>query len=264
MPDLLVPAIIAACALAVVHAVSPAMRFLQGVPRSAWLSIAGGVAVAYVFVHLLPELATGQERVSRAASGLQFHFAERHVYLIALAGLATFYGLQRLAEASKGDKPPTGNDVAASDGTRGRAMASDPEQSTSATVFWIHMASFGLYNGLIGYLLLHLEKRTLAGLVFFGVAMALHFVVTDFGLNEDHKVRFQRIGRWVLIVAVFLGLFVGYETEISDVAVSVLIAFLAGGVILNTLKEEVPTERRSRFWAFALGMAGYAALLLTL
>jgi hypothetical protein len=35
-------------------------------------------------------------------------------------------------------------------------------------------------------------------------------------------------------------------------------------VILNVLKEEVPSERQSRFWAFALGMAGYAALLLTL
>jgi hypothetical protein len=53
-------------------------------------------------------------------------------------------------------------------------------------------------------------------------------------------------------------------TELSALAVAVLVAFLAGGVILNVLKEEVPTERRSRFWAFALGMAGYAALLLTL
>ena len=53
-------------------------------------------------------------------------------------------------------------------------------------------------------------------------------------------------------------------TEISGVAIAVLTAFLGGGVILNVLKEEVPSERQSRFWAFALGMAGYATLLLTL
>ena len=47
-------------------------------------------------------------------------------------------------------------------------------------------------------------------------------------------------------------------------AITLLTAFLGGGVILNVLKEEVPSERQSRFWAFALGMAGYAALLLTL
>lgn len=41
-------------------------------------------------------------------------------------------------------------------------------------------------------------------------------------------------------------------------------AFLGGGVVLNVLKEEVPSERQSRFWAFAAGAAGYAALLLML
>jgi hypothetical protein len=43
----------------------------------------------------------------------------------------------------------------------------------------------------------------------------------------------------------------------------VLVALLAGGVILNVLKEEVPSERQSRFWAFAAGAAAYAGLLLT-
>jgi hypothetical protein len=98
--------------------------------------------------------------------------------------------------------------------------------------------------------------------VLFALAMALHFVVTDFGLTEDHEARFVRIGRWVLVAAVFVGLAIGAATELSEVAVAVLIAFLAGGVILNVLKEEVPTERRSRFWAFALGLAMYSALLL--
>jgi hypothetical protein len=36
---------------------------------------------------------------------------------------------------------------------------------------------------------------------------------------------------------------------------------MAGGVILNVLKEELPEERQSKFWAFALGAAIYAALL---
>ena len=60
------------------------------------------------------------------------------------------------------------------------------------------------------------------------------------------------------------GYLVGAATEISEAAIAVLTAFLAGGMILNVLKEEVPSQRQSRFWAFALGMAGYAALLLTL
>ncbi len=42
-----------------------------------------------------------------------------------------------------------------------------------------------------------------------------------------------------------------------------MFAFLAGGVVLNVLKEELPEDRKSRFSAFAVGSAAYAALLLT-
>lgn len=42
------------------------------------------------------------------------------------------------------------------------------------------------------------------------------------------------------------------------------VAFLSGGVILNVLKEELPEERASRFWAFALGGVAYAVILLAL
>jgi hypothetical protein len=256
MPFLLPASLAAVALLAVVHVVTPALRFLEGTPRSIWLSLAGGVSVAYVFVHLLPELAAGQETVGEAV-GAGAAFAERHVYLIALAGLAVFYGLDRLAKDSRSERQ--GAPVSAGRGPETRA-----EAGTSPGVFWIHMASFGVYNLLVGYLILHREVMTAAALTFFAVAMALHFVVNDYGLNEDHKGPYRRVGRWVLVVAVVVGFLVGAATEISEAAIAVLTAFLAGGVILNVLKEEVPSERQSRFWAFALGMAGYAALLLTL
>ena len=254
MSSLALAAIVAAALLAVVHIVTPLLHFLKGTPRSAWLSIAGGVSVAYVFVHLLPELAEGQKTVGRIAGGELF--AERHVYLIALVGLAVFYGLDRLAKSSRSERE--GAPVRSGRGNEAAAA------STSPAVFWIHIGSFAIYNALIGYLLLHREVTTLGALVFFTVAMALHFMVTDYGLNEDHKAAYRRIGRWVLVGAVLVGLAIGFVTEISKAAVAVLVAFLAGGVILNVLKEEVPSERQSRFWAFALGTAGYAALLLTL
>lgn len=247
-------AAMAAVLLAAVHVVTPSLKFLAGTPRSAWLSLAGGVSVAYVFVHLLPELAAGQETVGRIAGGKAF--AERHVYLIALTGLATFYGLDRLAKSSRSSQ----EGATVQSGRDGETAAA----GTSPHVFWIHIGSFAIYNGLIGYLLLHREVTTFGALAFFTVAMALHFTVTDYGLNEDHKAIYRRVGRWVLVAAVLLGFGIGLLAEISEAAIAVLVAFLAGGVILNVLKEEVPSERQSRFWAFALGTAGYAALLLAL
>ncbi|MEW6613364.1 MAG: hypothetical protein ACOY5C_11740 [Pseudomonadota bacterium] len=236
--------LIAALLLVSVHLFAGKLRFLEGIPRSRWLSAAGGVSVAYVFMHLLPELDRGQEVFRRLGV---LRFMESHAYLIALVGLITFYGLERLAKSSRHAQRSAG--------------AAD---ATSPQVFWLHMASFALYNGLVGYLLVHREQPGVISLVLFTVAMALHFVVTDFGLREDHKAAYTRVGRWILAAAIVAGWALGRATVISDLALVVLVAFLAGGVILNVLKEELPEERRSRFSAFLLGAGAYAVLLLAI
>lgn len=169
-------AALAALGLALVHIFAGKLRFLEGIPRSRWLSMAGGVSVAYVFLHLIPEVAEAQERVGEAVGNV-LGLAERHVYLIALFGLATFYGLDRLADGSRQDQREAGED-----------------DQTSAGVFWIHIASFAIYNLLIGYLLLHREERTLQALLLFFIAMALHFIVNDYGLHEHHKEQYRRAG----------------------------------------------------------------------
>ena len=242
MNTVIVVSLLAVVVLAVVHLFAGSMRFLAGTPRSVWLSIAGGVAVAYVFVHLLPDLAEEQEAI-----GETFSFLEYHVYLVALIGLAVFYGLERAAKIS-----------------RQRRRGADKEDSAGAGVFWLHVASFTVYNALIGYLLLHREQQGLRSLILFAFAMGVHFVVNDYGLREDHKGTYDRIGRWVLVAGIFAGWVVGLIFEVSEAALGVLFAFLAGSVIMNVLKEELPEERKSRFWAFALGAALYATILLAL
>lgn len=228
-------ALLCAFGLTLVHLFAHRLRFIRTMPRSRWLSGASGVSVAYVFVHLLPDLAEHQE----ALSELPFlAFLENHVYVMALAGLAVFYGLERLIKAD------------------------DADEHRSSGVFWLHVLSFSLYNFLIGYLLVHREEPGLRTLLFFFVAMALHFLVNDFGLRQDHKGLYSHYARWLLSAAVLLGWGVGASTEIADAALGLLFSFLAGGVVLNVLKEELPEERKSRFWAFALGTALYTALLL--
>lgn len=235
-----------AVALAVTHLLAGRMRFLDVMPRSRWLSAAGGISVAYVFVHLLPGLAEEQEAI-RAAVGEALAFVETHAYLVALLGLATFYGLERSVKASRRRRRNRGEEDAASSG-----------------VFWLHTASFTLYNALIGYLLLHREQPGVGGLLLFALAMAVHFVVNDYGLRKDHKGTYDRIGRWVLAGAVLAGWALGLVVEVSEAFLAVLFAFLAGGVIMNVLKEELPEERESSFWAFALGATLYAATLIVL
>jgi len=233
-----------AAGLAAIHLFSGRMRFLAVLPRSRWLSAAGGISVAYVFVHLLPDLA-GEQQTIREAAGENFTFLEYHVYLVALIGLAVFYGLERRAKVS-----------------RRRRRRAGEEDSTEAGVFWLHAASFTVYNALIGYLLLHREEPGTWSLVLFAFAMGVHFLVNDYGLRKDYKGSYDRVGRWVLAVGILVGWMVGLYFEVSEAATAVLFGFLAGGVIMNVLKEELPEERESRFWAFALGAAAYVVVLL--
>ncbi|MFC4174970.1 hypothetical protein ACFOYU_23415 [Microvirga sp. GCM10011540] len=205
--------------------------------------------MAYVFVHLLPDLAEHQETFQRRAEenpGLLSRF-ESHIYLIALIGLAVFYGLERLAR-----------------GSARREMAAGRERRPSRGAFWIHLGSFAIYNVLIGYLLLHREDPTWQGLAIFGIALGLHFVVNDQGLRESHGAVYDRQGRWILAVAPLVGWLTGVTTTIPDLGIAALFAFLAGGIVLNVLKEELPEERESRFSAFALGAGAYTALLLAI
>ena len=281
---MLIPSLIAVVALILIHVFAHMLKFLEGTPRSRWLSAAGGISLAYVFLHLLPELAEGQEVL--AAEGLGVAAIEFEVYGLALVGLLAFYGIERYVQTTE--------EVGRED--IDRAMASgvpmdDIEDPSEHPSFWLHLATFGLYNAVIGYLLVHRGGQghhgtdaehgaeaghaadaalvegglgsggELTSLATFAIAMALHFLVTDYGLREDFRQGWRKQGRWILSAALVVGWLLGLTTELPEIAVLGLIALLGGGVILNVLKEELPEERQSRFGALMLGAVGYAALL---
>ena len=304
---MLVPSLLAALLLVLVHTFAHRLKFLEGTPRSRWLSAAGGISLAYVFLHLLPELAEGQALL--AEEGLGLGLVEFEIYGLALIGLLAFYGIERAVQTH--NELGRGEIGAAEAGRGGGAVA--PEHPT----FWLHLATFALYNLIVGYLLLHrgsdegghgeardevetageaaavaagdagglgegsvdegglaeggaaiTEAPALAAgegdlsvLLTFATAMALHFLVTDYGLREDFREGWMQRGRWALSAAVLVGWALGALVALPELVILGAIALLGGGVILNVLKEELPEERQSRFGALVAGAAGYTALL---
>jgi hypothetical protein len=236
-------AFVLAASLAMVHLFAGRLLFLDSIPRNRWLSFGSGISVAYIFVHLLPELAQGQ-RTLEEVDGPLMAAIESHVWLVALSGLVVFYGIERAAKRAR----PAGSPGATDGGA-------------AAGVFWLHIGSFAAYNVVIGYLLMHRAEEGIRNMLVFWFAMLLHFVVNDFGLREHHRLDYTHVGRWVLALAVVGGWLLGVVIELSEPVVAVLIAFIGGGVVLNVLKEELPEERKSSFLSFAVGAAGYAAVL---
>ena len=85
--------------------------------------------------------------------------------------------------------------------------------------------------------------------------------VSNFGLREDQKDEYDRSGRWVLAAAVIIGWALGSAMPLPAFLMGFLFAFLAGSMVFNALKEELPEERQSRFWPLALGGTASAVLL---
>ncbi len=229
--------LIAAVLLVGVHLGAGSFRRLEHVPRSRWLSAAGGVALAYVFVHLLPELAAAQEAVETTGflSGL-----ERHLYVVALVGVLLFYSLEQLARRSK-------------------QRADEP---VSDRVGWVQIASYGAYNAIIGYVLARRGGTAQESLWLFSAAMAVHFVVNDHSLRQHHRRLYDRVGRWLVSTAILLGWSLAAFVQVGDAGIGPPLAFIAGGVVLNVLKDELPEERQSRLLPFVGAGSIYAALLL--
>lgn len=233
-----------AAAFSAIHLLAGTLSVLHRVPRNRWLSFAGGIAVAYIFLHVLPELSAHQTTFAELL-GLDPVAAESLVYGIALLGLAVFYGVERMAKTSRERSRMRGE---------GDRLQNGP--------LWIHVASFSVINLLIGYLLLHREETGAWSLGLYFVAMALHFLTSDFGMRQDHPQAYDRTGRWIIAAAVFGGWLLGVFVELHEVAIGLVFAFVAGGVVLNVLKEELPEERKSRFLPFFGGTALYAVLVI--
>ncbi len=233
-----------------VHLFAYRLAFLNRTPRSRWLSVCGGISLSYVFLHFMPELAEGQRLF---ADNSLVSWLEFDLYGLALIGLLAFYGLERAIQLS--------NDA---------GRTEDEQETHYHGLFWVHLASFATYNVITGYLLTQGgqasqnhggEAATDFALLTFALAMALHFLVTDFGLRKDFKRGYMMIGRFVLCVAIIAGFAIGVLVDLPEIVVLGTIALLGGGVILNVLKEELPAERQSRYGAMLLGAAAYAALL---
>lgn len=243
-----------AAVLAVIHLQAYRLKFVDVFPRSKWLSFAGGVSIAYIFVHLLPELERMQHLVVKEEVAV-LKLLRFPLYVLALLSLCIYYGIERWAKLSgesEKKRQPGGPENPGSG-----------EEHEKSRIFYFHIFSFAVYNALIGYTIRR-EAWELSTLLLFVLAIGFHFMVNDLGFVEHYRNSYIRRGRWILGVAPLAGWALGSTDALGEHHQGIVLAFIAGGTILNVLKEELPEERKSNFWAFLAGAFSYSALLLLL
>jgi len=237
---------LAALLFAGVFAVGSVLRPLRsmGMDTRSIVSLSGGLSSAYVFVQLMPELAEAQRTFAHAA-GLPAREDGSAIYFCALMGFLVFYGLEHLRR------------VTSDAGVEGDRADADAQQWS----FRIHVGGFAFYVALVSYLLLHGPDREGGSLGLYAFAMAAHFLATDHALHHEHGARYRQVGRWYLAAMVFVGWGCGLLFALPEHALALLLAFVAGAVIINSAVGELPSEKDGRLLPFAVGALGYGAIL---
>jgi len=206
------------------------------------LSFAAGIAIAYVFVHLLPELSRASNVFVKTSGYSSLLLASYHVYIAAMIGFMLFFGLDYMAKRSQ----------------------KDVTQNTRPLIFHTHIIGFAFYVWLVTYLMMRgLEEATLS-ITLYAIAMGLHFFSIDHELYREHRAIYSNYGRYILAFAALLGWSVGFFVELPKPIIITLLGVISGGIIVNSMVAELPRDQTGKFIPFLFGGIFYSVLLLFL
>lgn len=231
--------------LAFVHLFVKELGRLKAATRNALLSASAGASLVYVLLVMLPKLADKQvDLLASAQTGMR-GFLEHHAYLVAMVGLLCYYGISRIASYGL-------------ESADSRARKRYRAAQIGAVV------GYASYSFLIGYLIVNRLQVGLfsLGLITFG--MMTLFLSTDYGLRAKWPAVYDSRVRWGLSLGVIGGWLLGILVEVSSNIVALWFAFLAGLMLITTIREKLSLEEEGTLRPFLVGVAGFTALILVL
>lgn len=225
----------ATLALCAVHITVKHWRFLDGPRSHLWLSVAAGTALAYVFTYLLPKLAVIQQEIVEF-EGPFSGFLRQQAYLLALIGLLTLFAVDKAA-----GRMPRETGLAL---TRGLLL---------------QVVIYGIYSVQLGYLLASFRQPDLATYLLAAAILGLHLMGIDYHIAHRHPIAFNSVLRWVFAACCVAGWAIGAFSDGPNYAVLLSNAFVAGGIVVIAIREELRDQHSTLlpfFAAIALASSG--------
>ncbi len=178
-------------------------------------SFGGGVAIAYIFLSLFPEIDIAHEWLGE------------HIHIVTLVSFLLFYIFELLL-------------IAHIKGIRLNARLHGHVPSATARAFWFHISILWAYIWMIVFAMPDSKADNLFFAVFGSITIALHLVYKDFVLRSHHDARYQTSGRYLLAAAPIAGLIAHRLFEPSELVLDVFVAILAGVILQGVFREELP------------------------
>jgi hypothetical protein len=209
--------------------------------RRSIISFGAGMSAAYVFVHVMPELHAARQAFAESVS-VTLRYEGMAIYFLALVGFLVFYGLDHLRAH----------------------LRETVEAEQAGTSFKLHIGGFAAYVWLMAYLLVHNLEETPVSITLYTAAIIFHFLALDHELRNEHGAAYQRTGRFILAGMVMLGWGVGLLFALPNHVLALLVSFISGAIIMNSLIMELPSEKDGRFFPFMTGGLVYGLILMPL
>jgi hypothetical protein len=212
--------------------------------RRSVVSFGAGVSTAYLFMRMMPELSEAQATVAKA--GILGTDDGVVVYLAALTGFLLVYGLDHFHMA-------TGQTIS---GLQNGAGIETQEASRPYGI--------AAYVLLLTYVLVKEPVTSPIWTLQYALAIAFHFLAVDHSLRDEMGDAYGRPQRIFLATMCVLGWALAQAADLPEVALALLLAFVSGGVIVNSAIMELPSERDGRFFPFVLGSLLFGLVLMGL
>jgi hypothetical protein len=233
-PSELAAALAGSIALAGVHALTPLLAHMSRHYQAQLGSFSSGAGLAYVFLYMLFELARfGAPRI-HALLPLGPEPLES-LFILLLGSLVAHYLLQERLHATPG-------------------LASD---------YPAFAASFLVYNFLAGAGMVEQAEGGELYLAFYVAAIGLHLLFNDLFLTHLDPGGHHPRWRIALAAMPLVGWVPAAFGALSEGVQYAMLTVVAGGTIINIMREEMPSPRRVRVVAFLAGVLLYAGLIVT-
>ncbi len=226
-------ALLVAMLLAISHLAGPWIRKGLRSQSTRVVSFGGGLAVAYVFLKLVPEIEEAHE------------YLGDNVHIIILFSFLAFYALESHFLNQRGQFESEGQ-----------------EGAGSRRSFWLHVTLGWFYTWMIIFALPRDATDELFLAVFVSLSIGLHIVFKSYMMHVHHRAEFETRGRYVLATAPLIGWISHVMIQPSEAVFDVSIAILAGFLMQGVFREELPSYNQTRFRWLLLGAVIFLVIVL--
>jgi len=218
---------------------------LDTIKTRGWVSFSAGASVAYVFMHVFPEVGLFQQQLF--GHGETASFIKEQLYLAALSGLCFLFLLDSIEQHLINENV-------------------DPAKPYRhfLKLFWLRSVLYGLYNLMVAYMITEKPASDLVNLLLIAVALMLHFIVLNTGFIEDYGIYYQKYVRWLAVAGLFLGWILGIFTAQPDEIIATCFAIVGGMITYVALKYELTETENQAPIHFLAGVVLYSLIILTI